>query len=187
MNESVGNIVSAFIGLLREKPYNKITVKDICSRSFVHRNTFYYHFQDMSELLQYTISCQEDIILDGYKFTGSPLDFLEPISEYAMERKELLNNLYQSQGKEYIYMAIRELTSNLVHRYVEESFDKQALDPTDQEVIARYYASVSSGLITDWLASNFSYDLMADVRRVYELLGIDSIRFAPKKVVGEAA
>lgn len=44
-------IKDTFWELLEEKPYNKITVKDIVERLGVNRNTFYYYFQDIPTLM----------------------------------------------------------------------------------------------------------------------------------------
>ena len=52
MNRTKEAIVNAFWELLEEKPYNKITVKDIVDRCQINRNTFYYHFHDIPELLE---------------------------------------------------------------------------------------------------------------------------------------
>lgn len=55
MNRTKNAIIDAFWLLLEEKPYNKITVKDIVERCQINRNTFYYHFHDIPELLETTI------------------------------------------------------------------------------------------------------------------------------------
>lgn len=52
MNHTRAAIINAFWQLLDEKPYNKITVKNIVERCQVNRNTFYYHFHDIPELLE---------------------------------------------------------------------------------------------------------------------------------------
>ena len=44
-------LTDTFWELLDEKPYSKITVKDIVNRCDVNRNTFYYHFQDIPSLM----------------------------------------------------------------------------------------------------------------------------------------
>mgnify|MGYP000269679267 FL=1 len=44
--------------LLLEKPLNKITVTDICEDCGISRMTFYYHFQDIYDLVEW--SCLED-------------------------------------------------------------------------------------------------------------------------------
>ncbi len=41
-----------FFQLLKEKPVNKITVKEICERSGINRATFYKHYQDPFDLLE---------------------------------------------------------------------------------------------------------------------------------------
>ena len=44
-------IKDAFMSLLNERPFEKITVKDIIEKCGVSRNTFYYHFQDVYDLM----------------------------------------------------------------------------------------------------------------------------------------
>lgn len=41
----------AFLSLLREKPVNKITVKEVCERAELNRATFYAHYSDCFALL----------------------------------------------------------------------------------------------------------------------------------------
>ena len=44
--------------LLLKKPVNKITINDISEDCGVNRATFYYHFQDIYALIEW--SCEED-------------------------------------------------------------------------------------------------------------------------------
>ncbi len=45
----------AFIGLLAEKEFQYITVKEICQRAGVHRSTFYLHYETMADLLNESV------------------------------------------------------------------------------------------------------------------------------------
>ena len=45
-------IMESFVTLLNEKPLNKITIKDIVEACGINRNTFYYHFQDVPDLIE---------------------------------------------------------------------------------------------------------------------------------------
>jgi AcrR family transcriptional regulator len=45
-------IIDAFISLLREKPIDKILVKDIVARSGYSRTTFYQHFYDVRDVYE---------------------------------------------------------------------------------------------------------------------------------------
>ena len=45
-------IIEAFVKLLNERPLNKITIKDIVEECGINRNTFYYHFRDVPDLIE---------------------------------------------------------------------------------------------------------------------------------------
>lgn len=55
MKKTKETIIDAFWQLLEEKPFNKITVQNIVERCALNRNTFYYHFQDIPNLAEYTV------------------------------------------------------------------------------------------------------------------------------------
>lgn len=42
----------AFKDLLKEKSFNKITITDIANNCAINRQTFYYHFQDIKDLVE---------------------------------------------------------------------------------------------------------------------------------------
>lgn len=45
-------IRKAFTELLREKPVQNITVKELCQTAGINRGTFYSHYTDIYDLLQ---------------------------------------------------------------------------------------------------------------------------------------
>ena len=47
-------IAEAFLTLARQKAVDKITVKDLVKECHISRQTFYYHFQDLLEVLEWT-------------------------------------------------------------------------------------------------------------------------------------
>ena len=63
MNRTKKAISEVFWQLLEEKPYNKITVQNIVERCQVNRNTFYYHFQDIPDLTEYSIKEWTDQVI----------------------------------------------------------------------------------------------------------------------------
>ena len=59
-------IQSAFWQLLEERPFGKITVKAVVARCGVNRNTFYYHFQDLRDLLRTSVlGWLDELFADG--------------------------------------------------------------------------------------------------------------------------
>ena len=45
-------IRDSFVKLLNEKPLSQITVRDIVEDCGVNRNTFYYYYQDLPQLME---------------------------------------------------------------------------------------------------------------------------------------
>lgn len=80
-------IIEAFIDLLEEKRYSKITVQEIIDRADVGRSTFYAHFETKDMLLEEL--CREifaHVFLEplhaeiSHDFTNTEYDFTEQVS-----------------------------------------------------------------------------------------------------------
>ena len=62
-------IRKAFTELLREKPVQNITVKELCQTAGINRGTFYSHYTDIYDLLQQI----EDEITEEFQKSLQPL------------------------------------------------------------------------------------------------------------------
>lgn len=85
-----------FIDLLKFNNIEKITIKNLCDISDVSRGTFYFHFEDIYDLLNYAyddIFSDLDDILDKYIF-----------KEYY--NKDVLLILFNTLAKKKIYIKI---------------------------------------------------------------------------------
>lgn len=59
--QAKARIRQAFTKLLREKPIQRIAVKELCQEAGVNRSTFYAHYQDIYDLLT---KIEEDMLED---------------------------------------------------------------------------------------------------------------------------
>lgn len=67
-------IMDAFIELSSQKEFKDITVKDITTKAMINRATFYYHFQDIYDLLEKALSEVLLINLNYEKYENAALD-----------------------------------------------------------------------------------------------------------------
>ena len=87
-------IREAMVRLMREKPFEKITITDIVKEADINRGTFYAHFKDSGDVLN---SIKENIIseLKG-AFAGlspdialaNPRPLLDSVSEFVLRDRE---------------------------------------------------------------------------------------------------
>ena len=87
-------IKDTFITLLKEKPFNQITVKDIVDECGVNRNTFYYHYEDINDLLENVITEETDILIKNYPTIDSIDMAVEVAIKYVLENKKTILNIY---------------------------------------------------------------------------------------------
>ena len=95
-------IRQAFLELLQEKPYEKITVTDIAQRADLNRSTFYAHYPDVQGLIE---EIEEEIINRSMQLLSEvtcqnifqdPKIFLQILVQPVEENKKLYQLLVQS-------------------------------------------------------------------------------------------
>jgi AcrR family transcriptional regulator len=96
----------ALISLLKEKPFDYITVSEICSKAGVNRSTFYLHYETIGDLLEETTRYilddflayfKKDIVFEVEKLKECELDeiffirkeYLIPYLTYVRDNKEI--------------------------------------------------------------------------------------------------
>ena len=85
-------IRNSFIKLLNERPISQITIRDIVDDCGVNRNTFYYYFQDLPQLVETIVNEEADRMIREHPSIDSIEDCLHAIIGFAMEnRKDVLN------------------------------------------------------------------------------------------------
>lgn len=93
-------ISDAFWQLLEERPYNKITLQNIVEYCQVNRNTFYYHFQDIPALTEYSIQEWTEEIIKNHCEFGAPIQCITLITQECIRRKTAFVYLYSSSHRE---------------------------------------------------------------------------------------
>ena len=80
-------IEESFIRLLNERPLDKITIKDIVDDCGISRNTFYYHFQDITALLEHILNADVERVLSQHLDMDSWEDGFISAARFALENK----------------------------------------------------------------------------------------------------
>lgn len=169
MNRTKDTIIDAFWLLLEEKPYNKITVKDIVDRCQMNRNTFYYHFHDIPELLQIAVKNDADHIIRGYGGAGTPLECISCFIEHCTDRKKAILHIYRSVFREYFITELDRIALYIVTQYLDTFRSDHPLPPEDKTLLTRFYKCVFTGICIDWLDDGMQYDMSHYVERICTL------------------
>ena len=186
MNRTKNAIIDAFLQLLEEKPYNKITVNDIVEVYQINRNTFYYHFHDIPALLEEIVKRDTDHIIQTHQNFGSPLDCFAPLVQLCVRRQKAILHIYHSVHCEVFLKELDRLCLYAITQYIDTTTKELSLLPKDKELLIRFYKCALVGILLDWLNEGMHYDLLASFARICDLFnGSNQQAFlkaaAPKK------
>lgn len=137
--------------LLLKKPLDKITINDIAEDCGINRMTFYYHFKDIYDLVEW--SCVEDAAkaLEGKKTYDTWQQGFLQIFEAVLANKPFIMNVYHSVSREQVEIYLYRLTYDLMIGVVEEKADGMAVRDEDKKFIADFYKFAFVGLMLDWI------------------------------------
>lgn len=154
--------------LLLKKPLDKITISDITEDCGINRMTFYYHFKDIYDLVEW--SCVEDAkkALDGKKTYDTWQEGLFQILKAVLENKPFIMNVYRSVSRERVEEYLYSVTYDLLIKVVEEKAIGMEVREEDKEAIANFYKYSFVGVMLEWIGSG----MREDPKRIVERLSI---------------
>ena len=167
--------------LLLQKPLSKITVTDITEDCGINRMTFYYHFKDIYDLVEWC--CQEDAsrALAGKKTYETWQQGLLRIFEAVRENKPFILNVYRSVSREQVENYLYKVTYALLDGVVEEQAQGMSVRQEDKAFLATLYQYMFVGLMLDWIKNDMKGDPQTIVSRL-ELAIHGSIRAALERL-----
>ena len=95
-------IADALMKLSREKDVDKITVKDLVEECHISRQSFYYHFQDILEVIEWSTEQAFQKLLERSLETDDPEAVFRDIIVASEDANMLLQKLLKSQRREQI-------------------------------------------------------------------------------------
>lgn len=154
--------------LLLQKPLNKITVGDIANDCGINRMTFYYHFKDIYDLIEW--SCVEDATkaLEGKKTYDTWQEGFLNIFNAVLDNKPFIMNVYRSVSREQIEMYLYKLTYNLLIDVVNEKSVGMAVSDEDKKFIADFYKYAFVGIMLNWIRN----DMKEEPKQIVDHLSV---------------
>lgn len=154
--------------LLLKKPLTKITINDIAEDCGINRMTFYYHFKDIYDLVEW--ACLEDArkaLEEKKTYETWQQGFLQ-IFEAVRDNKPFVMNVYRCVHREQVERYLKPLVDNLLMGVVNEEAEGMTVREEDKEFIARVYSYIFVGLMLDWIKE----DMKEEPEEIVEKLGI---------------
>ena len=162
--------------LLLQKPLDKITINDIAEDCGISRMTFYHHFRDIYDLVEWT--CVEDATraLKGKKTYDTWEEGLLSIFQAVRDNKPFIMNVYHVVSRERIEQYLYPLIHGLLMGVVEEKSADMVVNEDDKQFIASFYEYAFVGVMLEWIRNKMKEDPAVIVERTSRLLKGNIVR-----------
>ena len=160
-------IVNSFLTLIKEKPLQSVTVREITDHCHINRNTFYYHFNSISALIGHMLCKQFDAVLYDDPTPKGPEDYLLIIAQSMIKDKKTVLHIYRALSRDTLMREFPKAAQHAVHQYLVIT-DRS--DLPDADAMQQFYAASLTGLLLAWLESGLSPELETSGKKMAFML-----------------
>lgn len=172
-------IFDTFIDLLEKKPFDRITVKDIVEACDINRNTFYYYYSDIYDLLEEVFMKELNVLVEAHKEGKSWAAAFIKIAYVAYDHKKLINNICASRSYEYFENYMYKVCNNIMIDMVQFMAQGMNVPEEDIEFIASFYEYAFVGIISEWFRTGMREEPLELATRFSLVSG--NIRYSLRK------
>lgn len=143
--------------MMRQKPFEKISVSDICTDCGINRKSFYYHFKDKYDLVNWIfyVGFIGEMDLEKYK-TG--WDWMQDICRFFYREKEFYREALKIDGQNSFKDYLTEVVWPISSFFLGELIPSDEDDNFTLTVISDIFLTS----IVRWLSGGYDTPMDAD-------------------------
>lgn len=119
-------LAAALKELMEEIPFTKISINDICEKCDMNRKSFYYHFKDKYDLINWIFDT-EYIAVARKKSYERKIDILVDLCGYFYDNQKFYRNVLQIRGQNSFLEHFHEMLCAAAVVRLEEIFNGQEI------------------------------------------------------------
>lgn len=162
--------------LMGEMPLSAVTVREITQRCGINRNTFYYHFRDKYDVINWVFHREVEEVLQP---DVQPRDWGENlirIGRCLMEHKAFYRSALKEVGQNSFTLCLLEYCMGLVAELLRQADPAGAIPEGDIHFISQFYALALIGSVAKWARDGMNSDPERFVRDLERMLRGDMLR-----------
>ncbi|MBU5626917.1 TetR/AcrR family transcriptional regulator C-terminal domain-containing protein [Oscillibacter sp. MSJ-2] len=137
--------------LLAKSPLDKITVKDLVEDCGVNRQTFYYHFHDVYDLVEWIFREELAEIAREEINYSSWSEVLYRLADHLTQNRALILNVYNSVSHGEVTRYVNKAMRPYVAAVVEEQAEGVKVSLENREFVTDLCTRGAAGLMCNWI------------------------------------
>lgn len=162
-------MIQEFGAMLETTPLDKITVSSIIEACDISRNTFYYHFHDIYDLLNAWMREEKARFVDPAHEFDSWQDVFKAFLKSAREHKAKIYHIFNSTNRDRLERYFNEILGEGMYQIVCKQGEGLDISKDDLKKVSVFYRDMTLGFFLRYLWSDMSFDAEGDIDRLDEL------------------
>lgn len=162
-----------FLELLAERPISEISVNAIAEKSGLNRNTFYYHFKNVPDLLEsVTKRMMDQVILKDSPRYESLENCITAIIKMAEENKKIIYHIYNSSNRKIFERHLWHVIDYSISLFAESfGLDDEKMTEEEREILRSCFKYVCFGFIIDWINNGMNGNVSSKIKTLTNFFG----------------
>jgi probable dihydroxyacetone kinase regulator len=142
--------------LMETIPLAKLSIHEIVDNCGINRQTFYYHFRDKFDLVNWIYYTEAIENIDNSIKYGHWTDEMYKTLVYFMDNKSFYINALNTPGQNAFDGFLFEKTYDLIMGVINDISSGIKVSATDKNFIADFYTYAFVGITVQWIKSNMN-------------------------------
>ena len=144
-------LAQALKSRMAKQPFDKITVQELLDDADITRSTFYYHFEDVYDLLKWMFDTELLTLLEKSENCVSWDDGILLFMRYLEENRKVCLCAYNSVGREMLQRLFMKNTEAITRRFVNTLAADIPAKPEHVRFITEFYTMALVSTCAQWL------------------------------------
>lgn len=164
-------LAEALKNMMSEKPLDSISVLSLSKKCKVNRQTFYYYFHDIYDLLTLVFLDEK---IEGIEKSKNFNEMVKCIFLYYDKNKKFIDAAINSGGKDLAFEFFYNACYQSALRYINEYPESKKLHANDKKAISRFYASAYSNSLLYYI-SNYKHKTLDGIITSFAFVNEDAL------------
>ncbi len=156
--------------LLEKKRLDKITVKDITDDCGVNRQTFYYHFHDVYDLVEWIFVEEAKKFRGRYDEERDLKAVVTGLTEQLLENKTFVINVFYSVNRQQLEKFLQELARPSLEEIAARFIRGKHISQDDLDFVVSFFNFSLVGIVTEWVSGGMDAAFIKDIDRFYKVI-----------------
>lgn len=143
-------IARAAVTLLKEKKVKRLTVKDIVSECHITRQAFYYHFEDIPDLVRWIVDKSSEELMQECLSQKDIESGLRYFFAVAVSARPLMQRGLHSDYRDEFELLLTDFIYRFFERAVEELQLYSGCSHFRLRLLLRYHSQAIMGILRTW-------------------------------------